>query len=43
MGIIPLRRAIDTLIITVRNKESEIARKLHTIYEKYPDFIDWKE
>jgi len=42
-ALIPLTRAIDTLIITVKNKDSEISQKLRRIYEKYPDFIDWRE
>lgn len=42
-ALIPLTRAIDTLIITVKNKNSEIGSKLYNIYTKYPDFVDWIE
>lgn len=42
-ALIPLTRAIDTLIITVKSKDSEIGRKLYNIYSKHPDFVDWIE
>jgi len=40
-SLIPLTRAIDTLVITIKNKESEIAKKLYKIYELNQDFIEW--
>ena len=42
-ALIPLTRAIDTLIITIKDKESEYAKKLKNVYHKFPDFIDWIE
>jgi len=42
-ALIPLTRAIDSLIITLKNKDSEIAQKLKNVYKSYPDFIDWIE
>lgn len=39
--LIPLTRAIDTLIITIKNPESKIAKVLHEIYLKNPDNIEW--
>ena len=41
--LIPLTRAIDTLIITLKNKDSKIANVLKEIYHKYPDNIEWIE
>lgn len=40
-GLIPLTRAIDTLIITIKNKNSEIAKILRSAYEENPDFVEW--
>ena len=42
-SLIPLTRAIDTLVITVKNKNNELCRHLRKIYERYPDFIQWIE
>lgn len=42
-ALIPLTRAIDTLIITIKNKESKIAKVLNEIYLKNPDNIEWIE
>jgi hypothetical protein len=39
-SLIPLTRAIDTLIITIKNKDSLLARKLYEIY-KNSDYIEW--
>jgi ACT domain-containing protein len=39
--LIPLTRAIDTLIITIKNPESKIAKVLNEIYLKNPDNIEW--
>ncbi len=39
--LIPLTRAIDTLIITIKNKESKIAKVLYEIYLRNPDNIEW--
>jgi len=41
--LIPLTRAIDTLIITIKNPESTIAKVLNEIYLKNPDNIEWIE
>ena len=39
--LIPLTRAIDTLIITLKNPESKIAKVLKDIYQNNPDYIEW--
>lgn len=41
--LIPLTRAIDTLILTIKNRESKIAKLLHEIYKSNPDTIEWIE
>jgi hypothetical protein len=41
--LIPLTRAIDTLILTIKNKESKIAKLLYEIYKRNPDTIEWIE
>ncbi|GHU05709.1 DNA or RNA helicase [Betaproteobacteria bacterium] len=40
-SIIPLTRAIDTLIITIKDKNSDIYKYLRKAYEKFPDFVQW--
>lgn len=40
-SLIPLTRAIDTLVITIKNKDSEVYKFLKKCYEKYPDFVQW--
>lgn len=40
-SLIPLTRAIDTLVITIKNEKSDVANYLRRTYEKYPDFIQW--
>ncbi|MBI9073507.1 MAG: AAA family ATPase [Melioribacteraceae bacterium] len=42
-SLIPLTRAIDTLIITIRDKDSFIAKKLKEVYQENPDIIEWIE
>lgn len=42
-ALIPMTRAIDTLIITLKNKDSYIAKILREVYEENPDFIEWIE
>ena len=37
--LIPLTRAIDTLVITVEDSDSEIARTLRELAHNYPDYI----
>ena len=41
--LIPLTRAMDTLIITIKNKDSEIGSVLKEVYHKYHDNIEWIE
>ena len=41
--LIPLTRAIDTLVITIKNPESEIAQILKEIHLRNPDNIEWIE
>lgn len=38
-AMIPLTRAIDTLVITIHDKKSNIALLLAEIAEEYPDFV----
>ncbi len=40
--LIPLTRAIDTLVITIKDKNSEIGKKLYALYEENKDFVEWK-
>ena len=42
-AMIPLTRAIDNLIITLRDEESAIGKLLREISDEYPDFVDWIE
>lgn len=39
--LIPLTRAIDTLVITIKNKDSYLAKRLYEIY-KENTFIEWR-
>jgi hypothetical protein len=41
-SLIPLTRAIDTLVITLRNPNSKIGQLLKELHTQYPDFIDWQ-
>ncbi len=40
-SLIPLTRAIDTLIITINDKNSTVGKALRAIYEDNPDYIQW--
>lgn len=40
--LIPLTRAIDTLVITLKDKNSPIAKKLYELYQHNSDFIEWR-
>ena len=40
-AMIPLTRAIDTIVITVKDPTSETARLLKEISEEHPDFVSW--
>jgi len=42
-ALIPLTRAIDTLVITIKDKNSDIYSYLRKTYEKFPDFVEWIE
>ena len=42
-SLIPLTRAIDTLVITIKDKNSDIAKKLYELYQENKDFIDWRD
>ncbi|MCW3104076.1 MAG: hypothetical protein JWO09_2516 [Bacteroidetes bacterium] len=42
-SLIPLTRAIDTLVITIKDKESKIGQTLRKVYEKNRDFVQWIE
>jgi hypothetical protein len=39
--MIPLTRGIDTLVITLKNPQSEYARILKDVSENCPDFVEW--
>ena len=39
--MIPLTRAIDTIVITISDPTSETARLLKEISEDHPDFVSW--
>lgn len=39
--MIPLTRAIDTLIITLNDCESDVGRMIRSIADENPDFITW--
>ncbi|MBD1880741.1 AAA family ATPase [Coleofasciculus sp. FACHB-T130] len=41
--MIPFTRAIDTLVITIKNPQSEYALILRNLAAKCPDFIEWIE
>ena len=41
-SLIPLTRAVDTLIITLRDPNSEIGVILKEIAEKYSDYVIWE-
>lgn len=40
-ALIPLTRAIDTLIITIKDKNSLFAKRLYEVYRDNSDFVDW--
>lgn len=42
-AMIPLTRAIDTLVLTIQDPASEIAGFLREIAEEHPDFVCWIE
>lgn len=42
-ALIPLTRAIDTLVITLNNSEGYIGKILKEVYQENPDFIEWIE
>lgn len=41
-SLIPLTRAIDTLVITLKNPNSNIAEQLFKLYENNRSFIEWR-
>ena len=38
-SLMPLTRAIDTLVITIKDTSSDVAKHLFKVAEKYPDFV----
>ena len=40
-SLIPLTRAIDTVVITLKNKDSYISKLLFDLHKDNPDFIQW--
>ncbi|MDV6167766.1 AAA family ATPase [Flavobacterium sp. DG1-102-2] len=41
-ALIPMTRAIDTLVITLQDKNSYIGKMLKEIHDENPDFIRWE-
>jgi hypothetical protein len=41
-ALIPLTRAIDTLIITIKDKNSTFAKGLYEVYRANPEFVEWR-
>jgi hypothetical protein len=39
--MIPLTRAMDTLVIHVRQKNSKVREALLTVLSQYPEFVEW--
>jgi hypothetical protein len=42
-SLIPLTRAIDTLIITIKDANSKVGKALRKVYEQNSDYIQWIE
>jgi hypothetical protein len=40
-SLIPLTRAIDTLVITLKDRNSTIGKALRKVYEDCPDTVQW--
>ena len=40
-SLMPLTRPMDTLVITLKNPDSEVGRTLREIADKYSDFVEW--
>ena len=41
--LIPLTRAIDTLVITIKDRDSNAAKVLRRLHEENPDSVEWIE
>lgn len=41
--MIPLTRAIDSLVIQVERRDHPISRTLRRVWEQYPELIEWRE
>jgi hypothetical protein len=42
-SMIPFTRAIDTLVITVKDSRSDFASTLKSVAEEYEDFVEWND
>lgn len=42
-AMMPMTRAVDTLVITMKDPESEFATSLRKLWEKNQDFVEWIE
>ena len=40
-AMIPLTRAIDTLVITLRDPEAKVGKILRELSNEFPDFVSW--
>jgi hypothetical protein len=40
-SLIPLTRAIDSLVITIKNPDSQLCGILRQLYEEHRDFVEW--
>lgn len=42
-SLIPLTRAIDTLVITLADGNSHVAHVLRELHDEFPDYVEWRE
>ena len=42
-AMIPMTRAMDTLVINISNRSSSLKDVLKAVYEKRRDYIEWVE
>ena len=40
-SLMPLTRAIDTLVITIRDKDSDTAKRMRKLADSNSDIIEW--
>jgi len=42
-SMIPMTRAVDSLVITLKNPKGDYATALRAVAAKNPDFVEWLE